>query len=171
MPTSGTRLFAEYRNGFITNIDNPNYGKILSFAEGYLSFNTLLPITFGLKGGGGYSYGEIPFYEQFTLGQNTYLKGFRNNRFTGTSMLFLQSEMRINLFGVDKILVPLKVGALAFFNTGKIIQRNEDSKQWHNGYGFGLFVVPLREAFTFHTIFGFSEEESLLFEFGFGASF
>ena len=124
------------------NLNNSYYGKLLAVTEGYLSFPMILPITFGLRAGGGSSFGEIPFYNQLTLGQNTYLKGYRNNRFTGTSMVFMQSELRINLFGYDKVLVPMKVGVLGFFNTGKIIQRNEVSKKWHSGYGFGLFLIP-----------------------------
>ncbi|MDP2366562.1 MAG: hypothetical protein Q8M94_22635, partial [Ignavibacteria bacterium] len=67
-------------------------------------------------------------------------------------------------------LVPLKVGALGFFNSGKIFQRNESSIKWHNGYGFGIFIVPLREDFTFHTTFGFSEEEKMLVELGIGTT-
>ena len=170
LPTSGMRLLTEYRSGFLMNLNNEYYGKFWAVAEGYLSFQTVLPFTFGIRAGGGSSFGEIPFYHQLTLGQNTYLKGYRNNRFTGTSIVFMQSELRINLFEFDKALVPMKIGVLGFFNTGKIFQRNEDSKKWHNGYGLGLFVVPLRKDFTLHTIFGFSEEESLLFEFGFGSA-
>ena len=170
LPTSGMRLLTEYRSGFIMNLNNEYYGKLLAVAEGYLSLLTVLPVTFGIRAGGGSSFGEIPFYHQLTLGQNTYLKGYRNNRFTGTSIAFMQSEVRINLFGVDRVLVPIKVGVLGFFNTGRVFQENEESKKWHNGYGFGLFVVPLREDFTLHAIFGFSEEESLLFEFGFGST-
>ena len=168
-PTSGMRLFAEYESGVITNIDNSYYGKFLGFIEGYFSNPEVLPMTLGFRAGGGSSFGDIPFYNQLTLGQNTYLKGYRNNRFTGTSMAFMQSVLRVHLFGFDKVLVPMKLGVLGFFNTGKIFQRDEESKKWHNGYGFGLFLIPLREDFTFHTIFGFSEEESLLFEFGIGA--
>ncbi|MDP2365954.1 MAG: hypothetical protein Q8M94_19555, partial [Ignavibacteria bacterium] len=99
LPTSGTRLIAKYRNGIITNLDNMSYQKFLGIAEGYTSFKFLLPLTFGLITGGGHSVGDIPFYEQFALGQNTYLKGYKNNRFTGTSMIFMQSELRVNLFG------------------------------------------------------------------------
>lgn len=169
-PTSGMRIFTEYQNGIITNLDNRNYGKIFAISEGYLTPYLLIPFTLGLKAGGGKSFGVIPFYNQFTLGQNNYLKGFRNNRFTGQSILFMQSEIRINLFNINGSFVPMKVGILGFFNSGKIIQEKIKSDKWHNGYGFGLFLIPLREEFTIHTNFGFSKEESLLFEFGIGSA-
>ena len=170
LPTNGTKFFAEYNNGFVTNLDYVNYGKLLLIGEGYISFPILLPITLGLKAGVGKSFGKIPFYNQFTLGQNTYLKGYRNNRFTGRSIAFAQSELRLNLFGFSGVLVPMKVGLLGFFNAGRVFQPGENSNKWHSGYGGGFFIIPLREEFTIYTTVSFSEEESLLFEFGLGSA-
>lgn len=170
LPTSGTNFIAEYNNGFVTNLDYVNYGKLLLIGEGYISFPKLLPITLGLKAGAGKSFGKIPFYNQFTLGQNTYLKGYRNNRFTGRSIAFIQSELRLNLFGFSGVLVPMKVGLLGFFNTGRVFQPGESSDKWHSGYGGGFFIVPLREEFTIYSTVSFSDEESLLIEFGLGSA-
>ncbi len=170
LPTSGTKFFAEYNNGFVTNLDYVNYGKLLLIGEGYISFPIILPVTLGLKAGVGKSFGKIPFYNQFTLGQNTYLKGYRNNRFTGKSIAFMQSELRLNLFGFSGVLVPMKVGLIGFFNSGRVYQPGESSSKWHNGYGGGLFIIPLREEFTIYSTVSFSDEESLLFEFGLGSA-
>ena len=169
-PTSGTKFFAKYNNGFIPNLDYANYGKLLLIGEGYISFPVFLPITVGLKAGAGKSFGKIPFYNQFTLGQNTYLKGYRNNRFTGKSIAFMQSELRINLFRFYGGVAPMKIGILGFFNSGRVFQSNETSNKWHNGYGGGLFIVPLLEEFTIYSTISFSKEESLLFEFGLGSA-
>jgi hypothetical protein len=169
-PTSGTKFFASYNNGLITSNDNSNYGQFWAYASGFLSFKALLPFTFGIRVGGGDSYGEIPFYKQLSLGQDTFLKGYRNNRFTGESMMFLQSALRINLLGIDGAPVPLQVGLLGFFNTGRIFESNETSNLWHKGYGFGIFIIPLRKDFTISTTFGFSVENTWLFEFGFGGA-
>ena len=169
LPTSGTSFYAEYNNGFVTNLDYENYGKLLLMGEGYISLSKLLPITFGLRIGGGKSFGKIPFYNQFRLGQNNYLKGYTNNRFTGTSIAFGQTALRVNLFGVEGPLVPMNVGFIGYFNTGRVFQSGENSNKWHNGYGGGFFVVPLREEFTIYTTVSFSQEESMLFEFGLGS--
>ncbi len=169
-PTSGTRLFASFANAYVSNNNYSNYWKYLAYAEGYLSFKALIPFTLGIKTGGGDSDGEIPFYKQLALGQNTFLEGYRNNRFSGKSMLFFQSFLRFNLLGLKGTPVPLKLGLLTFFNTGRIFQSGEKSNKWHNGYGFGIFIIPYKEDFTFHATFGFSEEESLLFGFGIGGT-
>jgi len=170
LPTSGTNFIADYTNGFVTNTGNKNYGKLLLIGEGYISLPKEFPLTMGLRLGVGKSFGKIPFYNQFTLGQNTYLKGYRNNRFTGKSIAFTQASLRLNLFGFNGTIVPLKVGLIGFFNAGRIFQRGESSKKWHRGYGGGLFIIPLREEFTIYTTMSFSEEESLLLEFGLGSA-
>jgi len=77
--------------------------------------------------------------------------------------------LRLNLFGFNQVLVPMKVGLLGFFNSGRVFQSGESSTKWHNGYGGGLFIIPLREEFTIFTTFSFSEEESMLIEFGLGS--
>ncbi|MDX1699583.1 MAG: hypothetical protein R3250_03145, partial [Melioribacteraceae bacterium] len=170
LPTSGTRIYAEYFNGFVTNLNYKNYGKLLILGEAFISFPSILPLTLGIRGGGGKSFGKIPFYEQFTLGQNNYLKGYTNNRFTGKSIAFIQTGLRLNLFGFNGTLVPMKVGLLGYFNSGRVFQPGESSKKWHNGFGGGLFVIPLREEYTFYTTVSFSEEESFLFEIGLGTA-
>ena len=53
---------------------------------------------------------------------------------------------------------------VVYFNPG------ETSNKWHNGYGGGLFIIPLREEFSIYTTISVSEEESLLFEFGLGSA-
>ena len=85
-------------------------------------------------------------------------------------MLFFQSVLRMNLLGINNAPVPLQIGLLGFFNSGRIFQTGEQSDKLHNGYVFWIFIIPLREDFTIQTTFGFSEEESLLIQFGIGGT-
>ncbi len=171
LPDRGMRLFASHNNGLITSNDNSNYGQTFAFIEHYSTLQALLPVTLGLRVGGGGSYGDIPFYKQFSLGQNTYLRVFRRNRFTGDAMLFLDSELWLQLLEVSTTIVPLRIGIKGFFDTGKIIQSGESSDKWHNGYGFGIFIVPLKERFTLSASVGFSSEETALLRIGLGSVF
>jgi len=168
LPEDGMRFFFAHINGFNLSDNNSNYGKTWSFIE---YFGSIQPFTLGLKFGGGGSYGNIPFYNLFTLGQNNYLRGYRNNRFTGEGMAFFDVELRAQLFDVKTLLVPLRMGIRGFYNTGRIFQSGEDSKTWHSGYGFGLYIVPLEPTYTFHISAAFSDEESLLITFGIGGAF
>jgi len=168
LPEDGTRFFIGHTNGFNLSDNNSNYGKTLSFME---YFGSIKPFTLGLKFGGGTSYGKIPFYNLFNLGQNTYLRGYRNNRLSGEGLAFLNTELRVQLFNVKTLLVPLRIGLRGFYDTGRIFQSGEDSKKWHAGYGFGIYIVPLEPTYTFHLTAAFSEEESLLITFGLAGAF
>jgi hypothetical protein len=168
LPEDGMRFYLGHTNGLNLTDNNSNYSKTWSFIE---YFASIKPFTLGLKFGGGGSYGNIPFYNLFTLGQNNYLRGYRSNRFTGEGMAYFDSELRAQLFDVKTLLVPLRIGVRGFYNTGRIFQSGEDSKTWHSGYGFGLYIVPLEPTYTFHISAAFSDEESLLITFGIGGAF
>jgi hypothetical protein len=165
-PDSGTRLFFIHSNGLIADNDNSHYGKTLFFLE---HFSPLTPFTIGLKAGVGDSYGEIPFYNQFFLGQNNFLRGYRNNRFTGSSIVFFNSEVRLPLIDLPTVIWPLNLGIKAFFDTGRI--REKSSNQLHYGYGFGIYVLPLKKRYNLSVTFGFSEEESFLLKLSIGRIF
>ncbi len=171
LPTRGMRLLLSHNNGIIINNDNSNYGQTLGILEAFSSKHILLPWTLGLRAGGGDSYGDIPFYNQFSLGQNNYLRGFRSNRYTGRALLFLSSELRLQLFDSQTQVIPIRLGLKGFYDIGRVYVNGENSDKWHSGYGFGFYLVPLRENFTMDFSFGFSEEESLLFRFGIGRAF
>jgi outer membrane protein assembly factor BamA len=171
LPTRGARLFVSHHNGIITNNDNSNYGQTLVFIEHFSSKRILLPFTLGLKIGGGDSYGEIPFYKQFALGQNTFLRGFRNNRFTGAAIAFFNSELRMKLFVLHTQIVPMQFGMKGFFDSGQIVEDKLNFKNWHKGYGFGFFIIPLEARFALNASVGFSDEETVLLRFGLGTTF
>jgi hypothetical protein len=168
LPMDGTRFFIRHNNGLNLTDNNSTYGKTLSFIE---YFGSIQPFTFGIMFGGGTSYGKIPFYNLFNLGQNTYLRGYRNNRFTGEGLAFFNSELRVQLFSLKTLLIPLRIGLRGFYDTGRIFQSGKDSNIWHSGYGFGLYIVPLVPTYTLHLSAAFSDEESLLITFGLGGAF
>ena len=170
-PERGMRFYIEQDFGLIFSNDNSNYGKTFSFIEMFITRKILLPITLGIRIGGGDSYGDIPFYKQFSLGQNNYLRGYRANRFTGESILFLNTELRLQLSKIKTAIAPVVIGIKGFFDTGKVIQNEVTSKIWHKGYGFGIFIIPLEESLTLDFTFGYSEEESALIQFQLGKVF
>lgn len=61
-------LFASHNNGLITSNDNSNYGQRFAFIEHYSTLQALLPVTLGLRVGGGDSYGAIPYLQTILLG-------------------------------------------------------------------------------------------------------
>jgi hemolysin activation/secretion protein len=136
-------------------------------------FVSVKPVTLGIKVGGAQHHGQTPFYDLHYLGQRTDLRGFRQNRFTGENLAFLNTDLRIQLIDNPRALIPYKFGITLFFDSGRVFEAIEapDDPGWHQGYGAGIFFVPLRERFTLQLSLGFSNEESGLLRFGFGQAF
>ena len=150
--------------------DATNYANASASLE---YFATAKPFTIGLKVGGATHEGVTPFYDLHYLGQNTDLRGFRQNRFTGRSLAYVNTDLRIQLVDNPRALIPYKLGVILFLDSGRVFDAGDTSgdKSWHTGYGAGIYFVPLKERFALQISMGFSDEESGLLRFGFGQAF
>ena len=173
LPEKGIRLFVRFDNGFVTNNDNSNYGITSGFLEQYFSTRGKKPLTLGLRVGGSTTYNSetIPFYKLQYLGQNSNLRGFDNNRFTGSSTAFANTELRLQLTEWHTSFLPMKFGVKGFYDIGRAFSDFDNNTDWHEGYGFGFYLVPLTESFAFNVSLGFSEENTALVLFSIGSTF
>jgi len=168
-PEKGMRLYSEFQQVLITTNNNSFYSKYLGFLEFHTMISSKFPVIIGLKGGGALSSGEIPFYKMFNLGQNNYLRGYRKNRFVGESMVFFNSDLKLQLFDIATAFLPIKFGLRGFYDFGRVFMSNESSSKLHSGYGGGIYLIPLEKDFSFGLSMAFSEEEKkglIVFEFG-----
>ena len=163
LPTRGTRLLLNYHNGTVLSEEADNYGVLSGALEYYTSSRTKNPITLGLRAGGAVGYGDVPFYKQMALGSTSGLRGYTRNRFLGESSLFFNSELRLQLFEKYTSFIPIKFGLKAFYDLGRVYSDfdGDNDPGFHSGYGFGVYLIPLRETFTISVSLSFSEEESL----------
>lgn len=168
LPTRGMRLFIETYAAQILENEGSDYSMAKATLESFITFK---PVTLGLKGGAVIHGGTPPYYDLHYLGQNTHLRGFRQNRFTGKKSLFLNCDLRIQIIDNENVLIPHKIGITLFGDVGRVYAEEEVSDTWHVGYGIGVYVVPIRERFAFQVSAGFSEEESGLIRLSFGSSF
>ncbi len=139
----------------------------------YLSTYNKNPITIGVRAGGGFTTGELPFYRLFSLGQLNDLRGFKRNRYTGESKAFLNTELRWQILETENKLIPVKVGVRAFYDMGRVWVDSdpEEANYWHQGYGGGFYMAPFTNQFSINVSFGSSKEEQFLFMFGIGGFF
>jgi len=168
LPTSGVRIMAE---GYFAN--RLNIEGAYSMTKGSFEWHgTARPVTFSLRAGGWFHHRLPPFYDLEYLGHNTHLRGFRRNRFAGDRAgAYFNSEIRVQLIDNTQSLIPHKIGIILFYDAGRVFQSDEESNTWHNGYGFGVYVVPVRERFVLGMSLGFSVEESAFLKLGFGKLF
>jgi hypothetical protein len=171
LPEKGIRSSISYKNGLFTTDKNNFYHILTGNLEHLFTVYIPSPVTLGLKTGGSISSGKIPFYKLNYLGNNSYLRGFSNNRFTGKSTLFVNTELRVQLKNFTTTFIPIKLGFKAFFDTGRVYSSFDKSELWHNGYGAGIYSVFLDERYTANLSFAYSKEENNLIIFSLGKSF
>ncbi len=171
LPENGSRIFLEYKNGQILE-DNLNYGTGRGLLEHFISVNPHKPITLGLRLGGATTFNSqnTPFYKLNYLGQLTGLRGFQKDRFTGRSIVYYNTELRVELAKFKTSFLPLRFGLTGFYDSGRIFSDFDSRSNWHKGYGGGFYIVPYKENFALNVSLAFSEEETglLLFSLGTG---
>jgi hypothetical protein len=98
------------------------------------------------------------FYQGATLGGDTDLRGFRNERFLGSSYFSQSSDLRYSIGKIHRTIVPFTYGVLAGFDYGRIWLYGEDSKKWHQDYGGGLWLNAVNMITARISYFKSSEE-------------
>jgi hypothetical protein len=173
LPYRGVRTVFSLTNYFKLNGERDSYGSALGSLEYYLSNHNKKRMTLGLKLAGSKGFGDIPYYHQGSLGGNTGLRGFDSNRFTGRSIIYFNSEARLEVFSKEEVAIPWKLGVIAFYDTGRVFSENDpegDKRGFRSGYGGGIFIIPYSRSFSMTFTLGWSEEESLYPGFTFGTS-
>ena len=121
-----------------------------TFSQINTEFSFYLPIitkrlVWANRLGGGTNFGDdFEFFQAQYLGSDEHLRGFRKYRFAGKSKIFNQAELRLAIANFKTYLFPAAFGIFAFYDTGKIYDKNEESNKWLSGYGGGIWIAPLK---------------------------
>ncbi len=165
LPYHGARLLVGYEgNALITDVEAADnyFGIARADLEYYMSTKRKHPLTLGLRAGGATSHGDTPWYKLPNIGTDNGLRGYLEDRFTGTSTAFFNTELRYQIVYTRTSIVPVKVGVKAFYDYGRVFSDEPgESIDWRSGYGFGFYLVPLSESLTVSLTFGFSDEETM----------
>lgn len=156
-PTSGVRwqTQADYFRELTSGPENfLQFRSKLSF---YLTPNVSFPVTFALRVGGARNFGDYKFFQANSLGGNTFLRGYRNNRFAGTSYLFQNSELRFRVSNFRNYIFTGNLGLFGFFDAGRVYSGQPENNTWHTGLGPGLWI-NLYHKFMVSTAYGISHE-------------
>jgi len=128
---------------WLTNLDDskqnfPTLESLLGFTH-KIDHNGKLVLATYLKGKAVLN-NNYNFYHGATLGGDTDLRGYRNERFLGSSYFSQSSDLRFTIGKIQKTIAPLTYGILGGFDYGRIWLDGEDSKKWHQDYGGGLWI-------------------------------
>ncbi|MFT4031736.1 MAG: BamA/TamA family outer membrane protein [Siphonobacter sp.] len=123
----------------------------------FTSFNKAARVVIVNRLGAGITTGNPAFYQLQYLGGQDNLRGYRKYRFAGDHQVYHNLELRLKLFNFRSYLFPGSVGLMAFNDIGRVWQKGESSKQWHDGYGGGIYISPASLLILTATA-GFSDE-------------
>lgn len=112
---------------------------------------------------------NFEFYQAAAIGGNKGLRGFRNERFSGQYAYYQNTDLHLHLFNFNAGILPAKLGVFSGFDYGRVWLKNENSNQWHNAYGGGIYVNT-SGLFTLQTSY-FASEDGGRFVFGLGFGF
>ena len=117
--------------------------------------------TFVLHTGGGHIFSDnFEYFQALTLGANNFLRGYRKNRFSGSTMAYASTELRMRLFKLQSRILPGDFGLVGFNDLGRVWIKPEHSGKWHSSQGGGIYFTPFNLVML-SALVARSEEETL----------
>lgn len=157
-PHRGIRLKLDARHFRGLQAISGDYTQLSGKFSLYIPFNPIRTV-WASQIGGAINYGQWEFYQAPSVGLLNGLRGYRNNRFTGKTAAFVNTEVRTNI-GKINLIVPITVGSILFYDQGRVSLDGEESDTWHRGYGAGIWLAPLN-AIVVSVAYAMSEENPL----------
>lgn len=112
---------------------------------------------------------DYEFYQSAQLGQNTGLRGYRTQRFSGESAFATTADVRYTFNEFKTGFVPLQIGIFAGGDVGRVWLDGESSSKWHNDFGGGFWVNSAEAVGATFNLF--KGEDGLRFSFQVGFNF
>lgn len=111
---------------------------------------------------------NFEFYQAASIGGTNGLRGFRNQRFTGNSYVFQNTDLRYSFDKIKTKLIPIRFGLFGGFDYGRVWFDNEDSNKWNNSYGGGFFMSGVDVITTNLGVYNSIDGIRIAFSLGFG---
>lgn len=143
-PSKGIRLKADFT--YYRNLNEEQaYARIEANLTNFFHTKVPFPITLGSRIGGALlTDNHYYFFHNNNLGENNSLRGFRNNRYAGTQVVYHNLDLRIPLFYFKNHIAPGEVGLSAGFDYGRVWYPNANAGGWKSGISGGLWWAPYR---------------------------
>ncbi|MEN8885246.1 MAG: phosphoesterase, partial [Winogradskyella sp.] len=163
--------------GFKHNVSTSN-GFAYLIPE--LSFDyKMLPegqIVFATKLRSHINFGDnFEFYQAATLGDQTGLRGYRRERFTGKQSFVQSTDIRFNLRRKSSNFLPFNIGFYGGFDYGRVwiddsavLNASFNSNNWNTSVGGGLFITAYNLITANVSVFSSDDGLRLAFNLGFG---
>ncbi|MGZ3949973.1 MAG: BamA/TamA family outer membrane protein [Flavisolibacter sp.] len=170
IPTRGLTLDAGVRQLFGLDAGTKAFTQANIDMRIFMSLFAYQRLVLATRFGWAKNFGTFQFEQAQYMGGTDNLRGFRKQRFAGRSMVFNNTELRIRIANFNTYLFGGVFGIQIFNDVGRVYADGEDSKRWHDGYGAGIWVSPIKR-FVVTASFAHSKEENLYPRLTFGFQF
>jgi hypothetical protein len=140
LPTKGISFTgnASYTNNFTKGDFGKYSGELLFF----VSVGKVISIA--SRTGAATISGMPEFYQYPWIGGGPSFRGYRRERFRGSSTFYNNNELRF-IFNVKGYAYRGRLGFFGFYDDGRVWMPGETSNIWHTSYGGGLILVPFNK--------------------------
>lgn len=107
------------------------------------------------------------FYQAATMGGETGLRGYRNERFSGQQYFVHSTDFRINIGKLTNKVVPLNFEPFIGLDYGRVWYAQENSQKWHTSFGGGLSFKFINKLDTNISYFTSSERPRITLSLGY----
>ncbi|MBC7949937.1 MAG: BamA/TamA family outer membrane protein [Chitinophagaceae bacterium] len=160
-PTRGMQWHTEFSHLIGMSGRSGPVTKLTSDMTVYASLSSPASVVTVLRLGGGHIFNKhFEYFQALNLGANNFLRGFRKNRFSGSSLAYGSLEMRVKIFTSVWSVLPGDVGIIGFGDAGRVWMEGESSRRWHTALGGGLYYVPFNMVLVSASL-AYSKEETL----------
>jgi Haemolysin secretion/activation protein ShlB/FhaC/HecB len=169
IPRNGIKLHVGatyYRN----LSDGLNYTRTEGNLTTYVTVGSKMELTIATRiGGAALSNDDFLFYHSNNLGGNSFLRGFRNNRFAGRALFYHNTDLRWKLFFVKNRVAPFDFGLTTGLDYGRVWSGKANGGKLHSGFSPGFWIAPYKLAAltAFYTFTDGSEDNTYTIRIGF----
>lgn len=159
-PTNGFSFSTSGFYKFENSLDE-NIAELSLESQFYLRLLNKPLVVFANQFGYGKSFGDLQFFQYQDLGNNSGLRGFRNERYRGESRYYHNMDLRVRLIKWKNNFIPMDIGLLAGYDYGRVSLEGESFRNWHSSQTVGLWF-HLLGSIVVQPYFSFIEEQNAI---------
>jgi hypothetical protein len=157
LPANGTFINLRLQGYAGLNTYSKSFAQLFADLGFYKSIDENETFVFAERIGGGATLGNAAFYQSMFIGGQGNLLGYRRNRYAGQYMAYNNLEARLRLASFKNYILPGQLGLIGLYDIGRVWQKEDQSHQWHNGVGGGIYFAPAQMA-LFECVISYSPE-------------
>jgi len=147
------------------DVDKP-YESLDGSIVGFFTLPAPKKPVLALRAGGKKLWGPFPYFDAAFLGGSETFRTEEKQRYAGDASAYGTAELRVPIAKFPFIL-PLDVGALGFYDAGRVYLNGQSPGGWHTAAGGGLWVGYVNPGTNVNVLYTNNRQHKVISTFGF----